>query len=196
MDSDGQMQTDTSSFFPHPAGFTTITMPVSKENSHVSIKPEKHLRPALIQGVKAMHPSLQHLQDRKRHPDDWAQFPSACNHITAVQPRSFHRTPSAPTHAMEWAPKPLRRTNGALKQGHSQPSSACEGTLALLAHISTTVFPKFLHQPQKGVCPTVCSPEEKAQHLKSCHRVQSPTLTKVAPPSHTLHQFSVTPVNS
>lgn len=151
--------------------YTMIAMPVSKENSHVSIKTVKHLRPALTLGVKAMHPSLQHLQGRKRHPDDWAQFPSACNHIIAVQPRSFHKTSTAPTRA---TPKPLHRTNGALKQGHSQPSCACEWTLDLLPNISTPVFPKFLHQPQKGVCPTHCSPEEKAQHFKSCRRVQQP----------------------
>lgn len=151
---------------------TTITMPVSKGNSHVSIKTAKHLRSALIPRVKTMHPSLQHLQGRNRHPDDWAQFPSACNHVIAVQPRSFHKTSTAPTHT---PPKALHRTNGALKQGHSQPSSAWAWALDLLSDISTPVLPKFLHQPQKGVCPTHCVHlEEKAQHFKSCCRVQQP----------------------
>lgn len=154
--------------------YTMIIMPLSKENSHVSIKKVKHLRLVLIPWVKAMHPSLQHLQGRKRHPDDWAQFPSACNHVIAVQPRSFQKTFTAPTHGTEWPPNSLCRRNGCLKQGSSQPSSAWEWTLDLLSNISTALFPKFLHQPQKSICPTHCSPKEKAQHFKSCHRVQQP----------------------
>lgn len=70
MDSDGYMQADTVSFSPFQQAYTTITMPLSKENSHVSIKTVKHLRAALTPGLKAMHPSLQHWQGRKRHPDD------------------------------------------------------------------------------------------------------------------------------
>lgn len=167
--------------------YTMITMPVSKENSHVSIKTVEHLRPALTPGVKAMHPSLPHWQGRRRHPDDWAQFPSVCNHIIAVQPRNFDKHPLHPQRPQSDLPNPSAEWMG-LWSEDSQPSSACEWILHLLANISTNGFPKFLHQPQKGVC----SPEEKAQHC----RLQNPKLTKAASTSHSLYQFSVTLVNS
>lgn len=127
---------------------------LSKENSHVSIKTPKHLRPALTPGAKAMHPSLQHLQGRKRHPDEWAQFLSACNHLIAVQPKSSHKNPRHPPMAQNELPNPFSEWTKewmclSLKQGHSQPSSACGWTLDPPSNISTPVFPRSLHHPNR-----------------------------------------------
>lgn len=174
--------------------YTMITTPLSKENSHVSIKRVKHLMLALIPGVKAMHPSLQHLQGRKRHPDDWAQFPSACNHVIAVQPRSFHKTFTA-THTRHSVTSQPPSQNQRCSEARQQPSSACEPWI-FYQTFSRLFSSNSYTSPKRALAQHTVHLKRKPSTSKAATESNNPKLTKAAPPSHALYQFSVTPVNS
>lgn len=178
-----------------------ITVPVSKDNSHVSIKSMKHLSRALrfipiISKNYAL--SLQHLQDRKRPPRLLSSIPNNC-----VQPHNcclFQKFPQNIhcTHMCHRTTSRPPSQNECFSEARKQPAKRCPWTLYLLSQTFLQLFfPNSYTSPKRAFAHTLFTCRASPTLGKATPESSSPNVTKAAAsPSQTFPEISGTRVNS
>lgn len=147
------MQTDTASFCPVPEG---------RHHDHYACKqrefPRKHKNTKTFEASfntksKSYAPQPATLAGQEETPRWLSSIPKCLQSRNCCPAQKFPQKSTAPTHGTEWAPKPLHRMNKRMNvsssEARTQPSSACGWTRDPPSNISTPVFPKFLHHPNR-----------------------------------------------
>lgn len=144
-----------------------------------------------------MELSVQHLQDRKRPPRLLSSIPNNC-----TQPHNRCLVEKFPqniqcTHTCHKTTSQPPSQNECFSEARHSQSSSALGTVSSITNTATAVFPKFLHQPQKDICPHNVHLHHQPNTWEATEEPSSPNVTEAtARLRETFLAFSVTHVNS